>query len=124
MKFSDASKELYDIKKIAERNRLNEINSWVERNLTLCNKNIIKKTVLELGTKFAKLKIAEISEVCGVDDVQLIVNIINDMIDNQEIYAQFFSSTKSVAFNQQANINEIDNLMKAYKDWEVKKVGK
>ena len=46
------------------------------------------------------------------------------MIENHEIYAQFFSSTKSVAFNQQANINEIDNLMKIYKDWEEMKVGK
>ncbi len=37
---------------------------------------------------------------------------------------QYFSSTKSIAFNQQANINEIDNLMKTYKDWEDKEIGK
>ena len=46
------------------------------------------------------------------------------MIDNKEIYAQYFSSTKSVAFDQQANIDEIDKLMSTYKDWESEKVGK
>lgn len=37
-------------------------------------------------------------------------------------YAEYFKSTKSIAFNQQANIDEIDKLMAAYKEW--KKVGK
>jgi len=46
------------------------------------------------------------------------------MIENREIYAQYFSSTKSVAFNLQANIDEIDKLMDTYKDWEEEKVGK
>ncbi len=84
----------------------------------------VKKAVLDLGIKFARLQIAEISEVCDIDDVQLIVDTVKDMIDNNEIYAQYFSSTKSVAFDQQANLDEIDNLMSVYKDWEDKKVGK
>ena len=124
MKFSDAIRDLNDIKKKAERNHLGKILKWAERNLTLCYKPIIKKTILELGIKFARLQIAEISEVCGSDDVQLIVDIVKDMIENKEIYAQYFSSTKSVAFDQQANIDEIDKLMSTYKDWEDKKVGK
>ncbi len=124
MKFSDAIRDLNDIKKKAEKNHLGEILKWVKRNLTLCNKHIIKKAVLDLGLKFARLQIAEISEVCDVDDVQLIEEIVKDMIDNKEIYAQYFSSTKSVAFDQQANIDEIDNLMSTYKDWEDKKIGK
>ena len=33
------------------------------------------------------------------------------MIDNKEIYAKYFESSKSVAFNQQANVEEIDKLM-------------
>ena len=61
---------------------------------------------------------------CDADDVQLIVDIVKDMIDNKEIYAQYFSSTKSVAFDQQANIDEIDRLMATYKEWEEKEVGK
>jgi len=46
------------------------------------------------------------------------------MIDKKEIYAKYFESSKSVAFDQQANIDEIDKLMEAYKEWEEKKVGK
>ena len=46
------------------------------------------------------------------------------MIENKEIYAQYFSSTKSVAFNQQANIEEIDKLMATYKEWEEKEFEK
>jgi len=40
------------------------------------------------------------------------------MIVNKEIYAEFFKSSNTVSFDQQANIDEIDELMAAYKDWE------
>ena len=86
--------------------------------------HMIKRTVLDLGMKFARLQIAEISEVCGEKDEQLIIIVVEEMITNNEIYAQYFSSTKSVAFNQQANIDEIDKLMATYEDWEDKKVSK
>ncbi len=46
------------------------------------------------------------------------------MIDDKEIYAEYFESSKSVAFDQQANINEIDKLMTTYKEWEDKEFGK
>ena len=46
------------------------------------------------------------------------------MIENKEIYTQYFSSKKSVAFDQAANIDEIDKLMAIYKEWEEKKVEK
>jgi len=124
MKFVNAIEELKNIRKIAKKNNLDEILSWAKGNLILCNTQIIKKTVLKLGIKFARLQIAEISEVCGVDDLQLIVDTVKDMIENREIYAQYFSSTKSVAFDQQANIDEIDKLMSTYKDWEDEKIGK
>jgi len=124
MKYSNAIRELNVIKKIAKKNSLDKIIDWTEKNLKLCNAHIIKKTVLELGIKFARIQIAEISEVCGIDDTQLIVGSVKDMVDNKEIYAQYFSSTKSVAFDQQANIDEIDKLMSTYKDWEDEKVGK
>ena len=135
MKFSDAVLKLKDIKNASKRYKINEISSWVKKKLDLCNKlereklkiekiDRVKKTILELGIKFARLQIAEISEVCSIDDVQLIEDIVKDMIENKEIYAQYFSSTKSVAFNQQANIDEIDKLMESYKDWEEIGVGK
>ncbi len=132
MKFSDAVLKLKDIKNASKKYNLSEINSWAIKKLDKLEReevkiekiDIIKKTVLELGIKFARLQIAEISEVCDVDDVQLIEDIVKDMIDNKEIYAQYFSSTKAVAFDQQANIDEIDKLMSTYKDWEENKIGK
>ncbi len=123
-KFPDASVELKNVRNIAKRYNLDEIISWAQKNLDICNKHIIKKTILELGTKFTRLQIVEISEECDVKDEKLIVDIVREMIDNKEIYAQYFSSTKSVAFNQQANIDEIDKLMATYKEWEEKKVEK
>lgn len=123
-RFISAISKLKDIKNVAMRSNLSEILSWVDENLKLCNKMIIKKTVLELGSKYPRLQIAEISEVCSADDVQLIVDTVKDMIQNKEIYAQYFSSTQSVAFDQQANIDEIDKLMSTYKNWEDRKIGK
>ena len=43
---------------------------------------------------------------------------------NQEIHAEYFPSSKAVAFNQQANLDEIDTLMAKYEEWEGAKVGK
>lgn len=58
----------------------------------------IKKTILDLGTRFPRLQVAEIAEECEIDMDQLIIDIIEEMIDNKEIYAKFFKSTKSVYF--------------------------
>jgi len=89
---------------------------------------IIRKTILDLGTKFTRLEVKEISEKCGFtvfwDGSSLIIETIEDMIKNKEIYAEYFQSSESVSFNLQANIDEIDKLMEAYKDWEEKKVKK
>lgn len=80
----------------------------------------IKKVVLHLGTQFTRLQINEIAEECGIYNSQEIIDTVRDMIKNKEIYAKYFLSSKTVAFNQQANIDEIDKLMEAYKDWEEK----
>jgi hypothetical protein len=84
---------------------------------------LIRKTILELGTKYPRLQVKEIAETCKID-VNTITKIIREMIRNNEIYAQYFKSTNSVAFNQQANIEEIDKLMKVYSKWEEKETGK
>jgi len=78
---------------------------------------IIKSTILDLGTKFGRLEVREIAEECGEDE-ELIVKTVKEMIEGTEIYARYFDSSRAVAFNLQANIDEIDNLMEKYKQWE------
>ncbi len=130
-KYFDAEPMLERIKNVKNY----ENSKWVKQRLELCYKlkekkirkeeiDTIKKTILDLGTRFGRLQIMEISEVCSIADENFIVDIVKEMINNKEIYAQYFSSSKFIAFDQQANIDEIDNLMKEYKEWEEKKVGK
>lgn len=83
----------------------------------------IKNTILDLGTKFARLQVQEIGEKCK-EEQDLIIQTVNEMIKNGEIYAEYFTSSKAVVFNLQANIGEIDKLLDAYKDWEKKEIGK
>ena len=84
--------------------------------LNLTNK--IKKAVLDLGTKFTKLEIKEIKEKCNVESTDLIVDVIKKMIKDKMIYAEYFSSSSAIAFDQRTNIEEIDNLLKKYEQWE------
>lgn len=77
----------------------------------------VKKTLLNLGMRFTRLKVIDIAEKSRIDQ-HTIINIITDMISNEEIYADYFESSKSVSFNQQANISEIDNLMFNIHQWE------
>ncbi len=69
---------------------------------------LIKRTILDLGTKFIRLQIAEIAESCKVPDEALIINTVEDMIAKHQIDAQYFTSTRAVAFNQQANLASRD----------------
>jgi len=77
----------------------------------------IRRTILKLGVKYTRLQITEIAEKCGEPEDCIIV-VAQDMIKNKEIYAEYFKSTKSLVFDQQANIDEIDNLMKKFEEWE------
>lgn len=77
----------------------------------------IKKVVLDLGTKYTRLEVREISEKCDVDS-DSITEVLEKMIENKEIFGAFFKSSNTVSFDQQANIDEIDELMAVYKDWE------
>jgi len=130
-KYIETEQKLEKIKNTAKQHNFPKIFKSANQKIALCyrlkNKkkiDTIKKTILDLGTKFGRLQIMEISEVCSIVDEQLIIDIVKEMINNKEIYAQYFSSTKAIAFDQQANIDEIDNLMKAYREWEEKEVGK
>jgi len=123
-KFSEAIMQLKEIKKEAEKLNLDDIFNRTSDNLDLCYLLLIKKTILDLGTKFARIQIIEISEVSEIVNEKLIISTVRDMIKNKEIYATYFESSKSIAFDLQANIEEIDKLMTIYKDWEDKKLGK
>jgi len=134
-KLTKAINELNNIRNIAKEYKLGEQIAWVDKKLDFCNKlekqrleleqiNKIKKLVLDLGIKFTRLEIREISEKSSINDEDFIIKVVRDMIRNNEIYAEYFSSSKAIAFDQQANIEEIDRLMATYKDWEEKEVGK
>lgn len=88
------------------------------KELSIEDKMLIKQSVLDLGTKFTRLEVREISEKCEYYDSDSIIEVLNSMISNKEIYAEFFKSSKTVSFDQQANIDEIDELMAVFKDWE------
>jgi len=70
----------------------------------------IKETILDLGTKYSRLHVKEIAEECKINDEKFIISVINDMISKKEINARFFESTFSVAFNQEANIQNFSTL--------------
>jgi len=84
---------------------------------------IIKKTILDLGTKFTRLETREISEKSGYDS-DSIVKVLNSMISRNEIYAEYFKTASTVSFDQRANIDEIDQLMAVFRSWEEEHYGK
>ncbi len=69
------------------------------------------------------LQIPEIAEKCGEEEDCIII-VAQDMIENKKIYAEYFKSTKSLVFDQRANIDEIDDLMKKFEEWEKEKIEK
>jgi len=130
-RFNESIKKLEEYKSIAERENfqplINEMDSLILEAKYLFKEfkiKKIKKTILDFSIRFTRLQINEIAEKCGTKDEQMIIDVVTGMIENKEIYAEYFSSSKAIAFDQQANIDEIDKLMEAYKDWEEKKVGK
>ena len=90
---------------------------------TINKEALIRKTILDLGTKYDRLEVKEISEECNVNKNSIII-VIKKMIQNREIFAEYFNSSKSVSFNLQSNINEIDELMAKYNEWEEQQVVK
>lgn len=83
----------------------------------------IRQILLDAGTKFSRIKIKEISEYSKVDKTS-IISIIQKMIQNKEIHGEYFKSSRSISFNQIANIEEIDNLLEIYNKWEEESIEK
>jgi hypothetical protein len=83
----------------------------------------LKKEVLDLSTKFTRLEVRAISEKLNKDPI-LVLNLIKNMLENKEVYGEYFESTKTITFDQQANINEIDQLLAQFSEFEEKKIDK
>lgn len=71
---------------------------------------IIKKKILELSTKITRIEMREASELSKIDK-DTVKKVMKEMVQNKEVYGKFFSTSKSLVFNQIVNIEEIDNLM-------------
>lgn len=127
MEFDNAINIFKDALKIANKiynsnkknNRISKLNNLIYQ----AQIAKIKNTILSLGVKFDRLHVSEIAEKCKESE-EYIINTALDMINKKEIYAEYFQSTKSVVFNKQANIDEIDVLMEQYKKWEQEGIGK
>jgi len=81
------------------------------------DESIIRKTILDFGTKLTRLKIDEIAEKTETFH-KTIIKVVGEMIDNGKIYARYFKSSNSVVFNQERNVKNIDELLAMYKEWE------
>jgi hypothetical protein len=83
----------------------------------------VRKKILELATTYTNFKLKNVAKMTGIDK-DTIIKIVNEMIAHKEIYAEYFSNSKKFAFNKRANLEEIDNLMELYRQWEEQKIGK
>jgi len=116
-KFDQVKEELkpYDLPKISQ---------WIKRNESFFYESAIRNTILQLGTKSSRINLNQISKKSGVKNSNIILKVVQEMIEAKEIYGEYFSSTKTILFDQKANIREIDNLMKMYREWEENKTAK
>ncbi len=60
---------------------------------------------------------------CNVDR-DTCLKVINKMINNNQIFAEYFYVTKKFAFNKKANSEKIDELMALYEEWEGSHIAK
>lgn len=75
-----------------------------------------KKSLMEIGTKFKRIRIDELSEQSGIKDKEFLIEMILSMVDKLELYAEYIPRRKLVLFNTMANINEKQKLMDVNKD--------
>jgi len=78
-----------------------------------------KKILMEIGTKFKRIRIDELSEKSGIKDKEFLIEMILSMVDKLELYAEYIPRRKLVLFNTMANINEKQKLIDAIKDKKV-----
>ncbi len=75
-----------------------------------------KKSLMEIGTKFKRLRIDELSEQSGIKDKEFLIEMIFSMIDKSELYAEYIPRRKLILFNTLANNNEKQRLIDTIKD--------
>ena len=110
-------KQLENTQLISESSTREETTKKIREYLTRSKKLKIKGIIINLSAKYARLQIMDIVEKCGEEE-GLIISIIQDMIKNREISAEYFKGSKAVAFSQQIDVEEIDKLMKSFDEWE------
>ncbi len=106
-KVREALEYLVKLKKIAKERDFGEIIEAIEEKIKYCKDfqlniiNKIRKTILNYSTKLTRLELVDIIEKTDIQDENLIEKTIHKMIKNREINAEYFSSSKSIAFFQQ-----------------------
>ncbi|MHA1195983.1 MAG: SBBP repeat-containing protein [Promethearchaeota archaeon] len=78
----------------------------------------IIQCVLEMSQKYERIEILEIMEDSGVENEDLIIRVIREMINNGDTKADYFSSTKTIVFDQDIIIENIDELINIYQQWD------
>ena len=106
-----------DADKIYNLNLKVHFQSMLTKHIYKTRINKTKSIILNLGFQFARLKVSDIVEKCGEQE-DLIISIIQDMVKNREISAKYFKTSKDIAFNPEIDVEEIDNLIKSFEDWE------
>lgn len=96
---------------------------FYSRRKIIKEESIIRKVLLDLSTKHTRLEVRELSERTN-SDADTLKKVALEMIENNEIFARYFSASRSIVFNQEANTEEIDRLLSLYQKWEEKQVGK
>ncbi len=98
----EALKNLSEIEKLAKLSDLIDFVNEAEQKIIDCKKmeldtiNQIKQTVLNLGRRYPRLELMDISEKCGIKNEALIEMVIREMIKNKEIHGDYFSASKSL----------------------------
>ena len=111
-----AIENLNEMENIAKSYNLIDILKTIEENINYCKQleietiNRIKKTVLNLGTKFTRLELMDISEKSGIKDENLIEIVILDMIRHKEIVGEYFASSKALALEVAAPISKPEKV--------------
>ena len=98
----------------------------IEKNFAgMINENIqeikithIKSQIIDLGSKYNQIFLSEIIEKTNINDLELIKTVLNDMIKNSEIYAEYSEQNHLILFDLETNIEEIDKLIETFKKWE------
>ena len=115
--------QLENAKSISNNSKKEQISEKIREYLKPLQIPKIKNSVKELASKHTRLQVMDIIDKCGEEE-ELIISTIQDMIKNREISAEYFETSKAVAFIPQIDVEDIDRLMKTFDNWEKEGKGK